>query len=281
MGTLIRALILVAWVVPAHAQEPSARERVDRHLAEGRSLYRDLDFTGCVSAMNEALAVPGAHPAQRLEAYEILGAAYVVLDRASDAEQAFREMFRLDPYHVVREPSGSPKIERFVEELRAQVVPDAALDPTVRMEVTLPRATRADSDTDVRVEVLGNVATASVLVRGDDETQWTRIELVRTSTGFEGTIPPRGEEGSLDLYVEGRDGEGRVVARGAEPLLPLTLQVRAGEGETEDVPLRRRWWLWTIVSVVVIGTAVGIGVGASGGDRAPAGTLPPGRVVLP
>ena len=131
MGALTRGLILVVMLGSvASAQQPSARERVDRHLEEGRRLYRDLDFTGCVSAMNEALAVPGAHPAQRLEAYEILGAAYVVLDRPQNAEQAFREMFRLDPYHVVREPSGSPKIEQFVEELRARLVPDAALDPT-------------------------------------------------------------------------------------------------------------------------------------------------------
>lgn len=283
MGAVIRAALLVVLVVPVvHAQDPSVRQRVDRHLADGRQLYRDLDFTGCVSAMSEALAVPGAHPAQRLEAYEILGAAYVVLDQPQNAEQAFREMFRIDPYHVVREPSGSPKIEQFVEELRAQVVPDAALDPTVRMEVTLPRATRVDSDTEVRVEVLGNVASASVLVRGDDETEWTRIELERTSGGFEGVIPPRDDPGSLDLYVEGRDAQGRVVARGAEPLLPLSLQVRpAGGSDDDEVPLRRRWWLWTIVGAVVLGAAIGIGVGASGGDRAPAGTLNPGRVVLP
>ena len=267
----------------AHAQDSSARARVERHLAEGRQLYRELDFTGCVSAMNEALAVPGAQPAQRLEAHEILGAAYVVLDRPRDAEQAFRAMFELDPYHVVREPSGSPKIEQFVEELRARVVPDAALDPTAHIEVTLPRATRADDATDVRVEALGRIASATIVLRGDDETEWSRIEMERTSAGFEAVIPPRGRAGSLDLYVEGRDAEGRLVARGGEPLLPLTLQVRAAGGreDPDETPLRRQWWLWTIVGVVVVGAAVGIGVGVSGADRAPAGTLPPGRVVLP
>lgn len=287
MAPLIRGFALVAllsgvgWNV-ARAQD-SARERVDQHLSDGRQLYRDLDFTGCVAAMSAALAVPGAQPAQRLEAYEILGAAYVVLDRPEDAEQAFREMFELDAYHVVREPSGSPKIEQFVEELRARLVPDAALDPTARIDVTLPRATRADRETEVRAEVLGRVATAHIVVRGDDETDWTRLEMERIEAGFEGVIPPRETPGSIDLYVEGRDPQGRVVARGGEPLLPLTLQVRAAEsgGSSADVPLRRKWWLWTLVGIVAVGAAVGIGVGVAGGDRAAGGTLPPGRVVLP
>jgi tetratricopeptide (TPR) repeat protein len=34
---------------------------------------------------------------------------------------------------------------------------------------------------------------------------------------------------------------------------------------SERQPVTRKWWFWTIIGVVVVGAAVGIGVGASGG----------------
>ena len=33
--------------------------------------------------------------------------------------------------------------------------------------------------------------------------------------------------------------------------------------------MNRKWWFWTIIGVVVVGAAVGIGVGASGGTQGP------------
>ncbi len=285
------AMIGNVWVVVALAvctvgltdgvQAQSAHQEADRHLADGRRLYRELDFLGCVDAMNRALAVPGIADAQRLDAFEYLGAAFVVLDREDEAERAFREMFRLDAYHVVREPSGSPKIEQFVDELRARLVVDAALDRAVSLRAHLPRAGFVGADVPVRVEVEGpteNVATMALYIRADDETSWTRVPLTGTAPTFEGVL--RSDHvGELELYVEARDHEQRVVARGGGPLLPLTVRVRAADRTRGDEP--RRWWLWAIVGVLVVGAAVGIGVWAADGDRISDGTLPPGRVELP
>ena len=286
MGSL-RALTLAAVVATSSvAAAQSARAEVERHLDDGRRLYRELDFAGCVDAMNRALAVPGIDPAGRLEAWEYLGAAYVVLDRREDAEAAFREVFALDPYHVVREPSGSPKIERFVEELRARLVPDAALDSSVALDARLPRAGRVGRPTPVQVDVNGppdrteQVTQVALHLRGDDETEWSAVELEAVGATYEGEIPARSTTGELELYAEGRDAAGRVVARAGEPLVPLTMIVREGDEEATP-PLRRRWWLWTIVGVVVVGLAAGIGAAAAGSDTAPAGTLAPGRVELP
>lgn len=288
MGTLrwVGAALTLTVALASTAGAQSAQAEARRHLSEGRRLYRELDFTGCVDAMRRALAVPGIDAAGRLEAWEYLGAAYVVLERRQDAEAAFREVFALDPYHVVREPSGSPKIERFVEELRRRLVPDAALDPAITLEARLPRAARVGRPTPVQVEVNGPperaaaVTDVSLRLRGDDETEWSTVPLRADGAVFEGEVPPRPAAGHLDLYAEGRDAAGRVVARAGEPLAPLTLEVRDGAGG-QTRPLRRRWWLWAAVGVVAVGLAAGIGVAAARADTAPSGTLPPGRVELP
>lgn len=258
----------------------SVAEQAERHLADGRRTYRELDFPGCVDAMRRALNVPGVSAAQRLEAFEYLGAAYVVLDREAEAEAAFREMFRLDPYHRVREPSGSPKIERFVEGLRRQLVSDAALDPAVELRALLPAAARVDRPVPLRVEVEGpsSIVRVEARVRPDDQRDWQSVPLERVDeAAFEGDLPAPTERGNLELYTEGRDAEGRVVARAGEPLVPLVVPVR----ERDEVPLRRRAWLWTAVGVVVVAAVVGIAAAAAGRETAPRGTLPPGQVRLP
>jgi hypothetical protein len=94
---------------------------------------------------------------------------------------------------------------------------------------------------------------------------------------FEGELPAATERGNLELYAEGRDAEGRVVARAGEPLVPLVLPVR----ERDDVPLRRRPWLWVAVGAVVVAATVGVAIAAAGRETAPNGTLPPGQVSLP
>lgn len=258
----------------------SAASEVERHLADGRRAYRELDFPGAVDAMRRALNVPGVSAPQRLEAWEYLGAAYVVLDRDDEAEAAFREVFELDPYHRVREPSGSPKIERFVESLRRRIVQDAALDPSVELRALLPAAARVGRPVALRVEIEGppSIARVEARVRPDDERQWRSVPLQRVDeAAFEGELPAATERGNLELYAEGRDAEGRVVARAGEPLVPLVLPVR----ERDDVPLRRRPWLWVAVGAVVVAATVGVAIAAAGRETAPNGTLPPGQVSLP
>ncbi|MEM9068403.1 MAG: hypothetical protein AAGE52_07845 [Myxococcota bacterium] len=285
MGALmVRSLALVLAMASLGAAQ-NARVEGAALVDEGRRLYRELDFAGCVDAMNRALDLPGAGDAVRLEAYEYLGSAYVVLDREPDAEEAFRAMIDIDPYHIVREPSGSPKIEEFVETLRRQLVSDAALDRSLSLSTELPRASRVGLSTNVRVDVDGpaeRVSMVTLYVRADDETEWHAVVLRGAGGSFEGTIPARRVAGELELYVEARDAAGRVVTRGAEPFRPLTLRIRERErGPSEEEPLRRKWWLWTIVGVVLVGLAVGVGVAVSDPERAGAGTLPPGRVELP
>ncbi len=289
---LVALALLVSGVAPggarAQGSDGSAAGAAQHLLDEGQRLYRELDFAGAVEALESALAVPGAPDAVRLSAYEYLGSAYVVLEHRQEARQAFRAMMQLDPYHVVHEPSGSPKIARFVANVRAEVVLDAALNPSVHLSLALPPAGRVGEATRVAVGVSGtpSVATVAVFVRGTGATGWTKLVAHPDGDRYVASVPPRPAADQLQIYAQARDGQGRVVARAGEPLLPLTLSIRGtaiaapGGGASSGGSVFTRWWFWTGVAVVAVATGA-VAFGLANNDGLPSGSLPPGRVDLP
>ena len=260
-----------------------ARSEAERLSEEARRLYAELDFVGAVDAAQRALATPGVHDADRAAALDTLGSALIVLGRDEGAREAFEALFRLDPYWIVRDPSGSPRIRRFVESVRARVVPDAALDPEVSLRLDLPRAAHAGRGTRLRLEVSGPLpegARVRVIARGDGELEWQAVLAEREGDArFSAELPARDAAEELDLYAELRDGAGRLVARAGGPFSPYRLPVRAAESGS----VLEEWWLWAAIggAVVLAGAGSASGVATSGDERAPAGTLPPGRVQLP
>jgi len=300
MGTVTRlatlaclALVLSAAVAPMHgrAQPSGAAREAGVALGEGKRLYGELDFAGAVEALRRALGVPGIPDNVRIEALEYLGAAFAVLDRPAQAREAFLEMLRMDPYHVLREPSGSPKITEIVEAVRASLVTDAALDPETRLRATLPRSGTVGRPLEIVVRNEGRRSVASVRVfsRGSGDEGWAVTAATRVGETFRVTLPARDAPDELELYAEARDTRNRVVARAGEPFTPLGITIRgggagSGGGGPDDGAsgsIFSRWWFWTIVGAIVAGATVGIVLVTTSGTQAPAGTLPPGRVELP
>lgn len=266
---------------PSDPERPVASE-AQRLIDDAQRLYAELEFLAAIDSAQRALATPGVRDADRASALETLGSALVVLDREAAANEAFEALFQLDPYWVVREPSGSPRIRRFVDAVRARVVSDAALDPELELRLDLPRAARAGRNTTLEVRAEGGSPHSIVLrVRGEGELDWSRVEARRVESGrFTIELPARDETGELELYAEARDSEGHMVARAGGPLAPYRLPVRpAGEGGS----ITDEWWLWAAIggAVIVIGASIAIGVAATGPQRAADGTLPPNRVELP
>lgn len=274
------ALLLTASLASstARAQPPAPAA-----LESARQEYRDLQFERAVRTLTDLLGGEELAPAWRREALELLGSSLVVLDRDAEAAAAFREMLALDPYHRVAETS--PKITRFLERLRAEVVRDAALDPDAELRATIPDGATGGAPISVTLRAVGDagrVVDARVHHRERGSRGYRREPAARTSAGrFEwvAELP----EGAFELYAEGLDEAGRVVTRAGDPLAPLPLVVgaprpddRGGGGGA------RRWWPWVVVAAVAAGLAVGLGVGLSrDAGTFPPGTLEPGRVELP
>jgi hypothetical protein len=256
-------------------------------VAEGRRRYVDLDFGGAVEVLERALASTDVPDVLRVEALEYLGACYVVLERPDRATLAFRELLDIDPHHLLREPTGSPKIARLFERLRAEVAPDAALDPDVRAALDVPNTLWVGSRASVVVRVAGAGEDAGVTVRlrgepGTAPDAWRAVPAERTGSGrFVATFTAPDEPATLDVYAEVRDGAGRLVARAASPISPRTVEVLARPPPVAAPRPWEQWWFWTALGVAVVGASVGIAVAASRSGEIPAGTLPPGRVELP
>lgn len=291
------ASVVVVCVAALGAPVPSLAQDAEARIADGRQRYADLDYEGAAEVLEGALDLASLPPAAEARALETLGFSYVVLERLRDARRAFERLFAIDPYYDVREPTGSPRVEEFVEDVRREVAPDAALDSDVDVRVELPRGARAGATVTVRVRTNGgSVRSVALLVRSATDGDWTRVDARRMEGGFEADVTlgtSTEDDGDLELYAEARDGRGRLLARAASPLAPLHLDVRPatdapGPSEPGGENLAEAWWLWTIVGVAVVGIGVGVGVGvatsSSSGPsvvRAPDGTLPPFRVELP
>jgi len=280
----VAILGVLAFSSGVSAQQ-SADEQAARRLDEAERQYRELDFEGTVATARAALTISGVGDAVRLRAYEILGAAFVVLEREAEATEAFREMLAIDPYHRVHEATGSPKIENFVEALRTRLVPDAALDLQTRVQAEVPERARAGEEIAVGARIDGPGAVERVQLRFRDETSstWASLTLDPSPDAlrFEGTLPPPDAEGRVVLYVEARDGRDRLVARAGAPLAPLAIAIDPARVVLPPPTTSRLWIAGVAGGAVAVVLAVVLAVTLSGGEQAPSGTLPPGRVELP
>lgn len=286
-AALLALLASTGAVAPAvvHAQRADAQARA--LLDQGRTEYADLDYGEAVESLTGALRLGERDEAFRAEVLETLALTYFVMDREDSARDALGQLFSLDPYYVVREPSGSPRVARFVETVRSATVRDAAIDPSLSVRTELPRAARADVSVEIAITIPGPVTRVAVLYRTDTSASWQRVEAAPTAerARYLAVLPALADATEVDLYVEGRDARGRVVTRDGGPLAPRTLEVtapdrpRGGEGGGD---LASEPWLWILVGVVVVGAGVGIGVGVALSDPGiPTGTLNPGIVRLP
>ncbi len=276
--------------LPAHAQRADAQARA--LLDAGRTQYAELEYGEAVESLTSALRLVDRGGGSRDEGFraevlETLAFTYFVMEREEAARETLGQLFQLDPYYVVREPSGSPRVSRFVESVRNGTVRDAAIDPEIAVRTELPRAARADVSVEVAITVASPVTRVALLYRTDTSASWQRVEAAPTAerARYVAVLPALGEASEVDLYVEGRDARGRVVARDAGPLAPRRLEVTApdrrgrdrGGGDVTSEP-----WFWIVIGAVVIGAGVGIGVGVAVSDPGiPTGTLTPGVVQLP
>lgn len=273
---LVVALLLVS------ARAGAVDREVERLLADGRRLYSEMQYPAVVQAMRRALDVPGVSPVDQLEAYEYMGCAYVALQDETSARRAFRDLLVIDPYYVLREPSGSPKIREVFERARHEIAPDAALEPSLVLRISAPRRAVAGAPAEIRVEPSGPVARMTLRTRPSGELSFERTPMTRSGRFFRGvlTLPDRERSYALEFYVEARNGRDGLIARGASPLAPRSIDVRGAATTSSSSAWWQSPWVWVGAGAVVVGSVVLGVVLANSGGADECGTLPPCRVQL-
>jgi tetratricopeptide (TPR) repeat protein len=282
----VRALAIamaLSLALPAHADD--AHALVQKRQSEGERRWQDQDYRGAIDTLQLVVSDPIATVDERARAYEYLGICWLVLGKRAKAREAFEELLAIDPQYTLSEPSRSPKLRAFFEDVRNHFLPgyrknDRPSD--VELDHAAPPSAQAGRPLEVAALVTRGAAAVedvSLRARRQGLLTWDARHMRREDEGrFRLTYaPPRdATDYVLEYYLEARDAQGHVVARVASPERPIAIPVK---GVFLPTPWFKRWFVWAAVGAVAVGVVVGVSV-AESAQHAPAGTLPPGKVDL-
>lgn len=272
------SLLLVALASVAGPARASEREK----LEGARKEYLAQEYERVVRLLQPMVRSPLATISEKVEAYELLGLSYLILGENKRARESFENLLELDPGHVLRDPTGSPKIRRFYESVRESFVPGYRSRGRVSLEHAAPSGAVAGR----RVEVGARIASGAREV-GSVVVRWRRAGLLGYASVamrrdgpslVAGFLAPADTAGyQLEYYLEVRDPGGQVLTRVGAPEQPLLIPVTGVAARPDSV--LRRWWFWTAIGAAVVG-GVTAGIVAGVRETVPDGNLEPKRIRL-
>ncbi len=265
----------------AHASPATA-------LDEARTLINvELKFKEAIELLERTLNDSTIAQKERIEAYRLLGIAYVARGATDAAEAAFAALLEIDPTFEL-DPLLSPKIH-------------AVFDRVKQKRARIPRIVdvRAAPEKD-RVVFTGHLADPDELLvsvelytrMGDDP--YERIVMSKSGDALEASVPASFGEGDrlrVDYYLLGKNQKGSPIVRVADPASPSSIVVDRPrvlaaadplippenprlETQVEATPWYAHWWVWAI-AVGVVGAGVTTAVVLSSHHGPTGGTLGP------
>jgi len=267
----------------AYADNP--QDAVRARMSEGEARYQNQEYRAAIEAFDAVVHDPIATRVDRARAYEYLGMSWLILGKKARARAAFEELLAIDPHYTLSDPSHSPKLREFFEEVRSAFLPGyGKSEGEAELEHDAPTGASAGRPIEMRVIVIRGaplVRAVTLFARRQGMLQYASTPLHGEGGRWElSYAPPRDVSGySLEYYVEARDEKGRVVARVASPERPIPLAVHGVPIVTAPQPWYKRWYVWAAVGAALAGGAVA-GAVAGTAEKAPKGTLPPGTVSL-
>ncbi|HEY2744367.1 MAG TPA: tetratricopeptide repeat protein [Polyangia bacterium] len=273
----LAAVLVLAVAAPAFAD--------DARMKEGLERYQNQEYRVAVELFDAVVHDPVVTRDERARAYEYLGMSWLILGKKPKARAAFEELFAIDPHYTLSDPSHSPKLREFFEEVRSSFVPGyGKSEGEAELEHAAPTGATAGRPLEMEAVVIrgaplvravtlyarrqGLLAYATAPMHGDANRWKLSYAPPRDTTDY-----------TLEYYVEARDDKGRVVARVASPERPIPLPVHGVPIVVGPTPWFKRWYVWAVVGAVVAGGAVA-GAVAGTAEKAPKGSLPPGTVSL-
>jgi len=257
---------------------PAASSPLAQKVARARRQYAAQEYEQVIRLLTPVVQSPLATIGEKADAFEMLGLSCLILGERERARDAFENLLGLDPGHVLRDPSGSPKLKQFFESVKQSFVPGYQPHATVTLEHSVPGKAVAGRTLECRVSVVrGEEMVRQVILH------WRRGGLLTYRTiQFPGQgrmlarlILPRDSYGyQLEYFIEARDATGNTIGRVGSPERPLTIQVSGVSRPGR--PFYRKWWFWTVVGVVAA-SAITTSAVVLSVERAPNGNLAPGK----
>jgi hypothetical protein len=277
---LIALVLAFAIVRPSYAQ-PDAAQTLETYLARGQKLFDDQEYAPAIQTLAPVTRDARATRAQRLRALELIALAELIRGDEGAARATFERILDIDPGYQLRDPSGSPKVRAFFEQLKKQLIPN--YDPTAGADLEHAAPTAATAGRPLEIEARatrGNVFDLVLATRHRGELAYKLIAATPRGDGrwrARITPEPSTKPYVLEYYLEARDAGGAAIARVASPDQPLEIALAAGGATDAKRPWYGRWYVIAGAAVVAAGVT-GLAVAASRGPGP--GTLPPGTVTV-
>jgi hypothetical protein len=254
---------------------------IPEDLEEARRLINaELRFKEAVEVLEGVLAEPRIRREDRVEAYRLLGIAYIARGATESAEAAFAELLALEPGFEL-DPLLSPKIHRVFDRVKARV----ARAPQI-VEVTAARNGREVVFTGRLEDPDARLSRVDLYSRTDGG-DFREIAMAREGERLRAEITAaEADRLRIEYFLVGRDREGAPVARVSDEKSPSVAVFEAAPPalvappvatvEVEQPPRwYEHWWVWAIaIGVIGAGTATAIVLSTSEPDP-PTGTLDP------
>jgi tetratricopeptide (TPR) repeat protein len=282
MRSVKAGLIALGMLLASKLAQADAA-RAGNALEEARVLINvELKFKEAVDLLEKTLGEPSIRRDQRLEAYRLLGIAYVARGATDSAVAAFSALLEIDPTFEL-DPLLSPKIHQVFDRVKSK----AARIPRIVDVRAAPEGTQvvfsgrvADPDA-----ILSSV---ELYVRSGSEA-YDLVQMERVSERLSASVPISRVDGAatrVEYYLLGKNGQGSPIVRVADPsnpssvvvdrAQPLSPLVLPSEPAAPATPWYGEWWVWAIaVGVVGAGVAAAVVLENNRGAQLPSGTLGP------
>lgn len=243
------------WTTPARAREPA-----DEALSALRTAIDEARFTEAARQAEALLLRTDLRASERNRGLALLAETQIAARDDAAAHATLRTLYGRDPEYPTRLGDQGPRVAAAHARARA-----AAMRPTVALTTMLARDAHGRPLIEVQLSA-GRDAVDSVHVFVQEEGEAEPTHLVaevgtREALALALPEPPR-DARELAIYLEAHAPSGATIGRYGSAEAPLRGMLPPQEAPCVDAhpPLRRAWWLWTSVALVV---AVGLGVGGA------------------
>jgi hypothetical protein len=236
------------------------RARVEQNLVQAKLALERAHFGEADHLLSEVFAAPSLSAQLRNDALELLAIVQIAARRESQAKDTLRLLLRRDPEHPRRVADPGPTVDAAFAHAR-QVAVDVV---NVPLAYTLGRDESQRLRLSVELEpeaaeARDAVQGVHVFVRDARGAPLAHLVSEVEASNALGFLLPEADTGAreLALHVEARAPSGVVLGQVGEPDAPLRVALPARPVVVQSCPpppqkpLRREWWLWTSVALVI------------------------------